>query len=235
MRDDSPIDELLTRQSRMRELELAKAAADAASHDTTDEAAASTDATDAAPASAKDTTPLNVDAASSSSSSSSASSASSTSASSPTTPGAAPARPRRKKNKALGVCVFLVGLLGIGAQLFWDDIMQWSASIPWLTKECPHLDKLNREAGGTGNGDGGAPAASMMPSDVEMQLWAEIVGSDGFMSWETLNKYDASTPTFPILLGMAGKVYDVTKGARFYQKGAFGRWPRGAVASGSER
>ena len=234
MRDDSPIDELLTRQSRMRELELAKAAAaDAASHDTTDEAAASTDATDAAPASAKDTTPLNADPASSSSSS--ASSASSTSASSPTTPGAAPARPRRKKNKALGFCVFLVGLLGIGAQLFWDDIMQWSASIPWLTKECPHLDKLNREAGGTGNGDGGAPAASMMPSDVEMQLWAEIVGSDGFMSWETLNKYDASTPTFPILLGMAGKVYDVTKGARFYQKGAFWRRPRGAVASGSER
>ena len=192
-REAPPIDELLTRQSRMRELELAKAA-DAAGRDTTDEAAAS--------------------------------------ASSPTT---TPARPRRKKNKALGVCVFLVGLLGIGAQLFWDDIMQWSASIPWLTKECPHLDKLNREAGGTGNGNGGGPAASMMPSDVEMQLWAEIVGSDGFMSWETLNKYDASTPTFPILLGMAGKVYDVTKGARFYQKGAFWRPPRGAVASGSKR
>ena len=192
-REAPPIDELLTRQSRMRELELAKAA-DAAGRDSTDEAAAS--------------------------------------ASSPTT---TPARPRRKKNKALGVCVFLVGLLGIGAQLFWDDIMQWSASIPWLTKECPHLDKLNREAGGTGNGNGGGPAASMMPSDVEMQLWAEIVGSDGFMSWETLNKYDASTPTFPILLGMAGKVYDVTKGARFYQKGAFWRPPRGAVASGSKR
>jgi hypothetical protein len=192
-REAPPIDELLTRQSRMRELELAKAA-DAAGRDTTDEAAAS--------------------------------------ASPPTT---TPARPRRKKNKALGVCVFLVGLLGIGAQLFWDDIMQWSASIPWLTKECPHLDKLNREAGGTGNGNGGGPAASMMPSDVEMQLWAEIVGSDGFMSWETLNKYDASTPTFPILLGMAGKVYDVTKGARFYQKGAFWRPPRGAVASGSKR
>ena len=42
----APIDELLTRQSRMRELELSAAAdADAASHDATDEVAASTDAT----------------------------------------------------------------------------------------------------------------------------------------------------------------------------------------------
>ena len=48
-REDTPIDERLTRQSRMRELELtaaaAAAAADAASHDATDEVAASTDAT----------------------------------------------------------------------------------------------------------------------------------------------------------------------------------------------
>ena len=44
--EDTPIDELLTRQSRMRELELSAAAdADAASHDATDEVAASTDAT----------------------------------------------------------------------------------------------------------------------------------------------------------------------------------------------
>lgn len=55
---------------------------------------------------------------------------------------------------------------------------------------------------------------------VRGKLTPTTSGELKYFSVDELKKYDGSDPAFPIYMGYETKVYDVTAGKNFYQKGA---------------
>ena len=138
--------------------------------------------------------------------------------------GGRPARRKKKGVKWLNLAVAGVGILGIVASLFWDDVVMLSSKVPWLNEECPHLKELNElqasgSKGGKGGkgGGGGVGAGERKPFVVRRE---PEVSDDGFVTAKELSKHDGTDLSRPILLAIAGDVFDVTEGERFYGRDA---------------